>query len=488
MSIQYDTTLDAYLEKLGRNPSLLAIAPKVCGSLSMVSSCYVVQDILKSPRKRSQSTYHRVMLGLSITDILSSIIGNILSTWPIPSGYHLYAAGSVGTCDAVGFFNTLTIFATPVYYCSLTTYYLVQLKYNWLDRDIRAIEKWLHIVPWSLGLVAAVIGLATKSYGPNPSTCWLTQAYPIGCDEPSSLYDCERGNPLIFKILSSSCGLIVTFSITYVIVAMSIVYMHMYNLEQKALMYSFVSFIRSKQKERKRSRRVMVQGILYTVVLVFINLFLLVGVLLIALANKYVVIILNMSNLFLHPLQGFFNALIYAIPTFQRLHKRLSDKRKEQKRKSGLNRSTKETTRSSDLFLLLQRGNDGIRGEKDPYETVKEVSTEEEEEEGVPSLDPTDLVLVGIQKLREEENQGHVPRPNSSSLTREEIISIATTIQQEQKRGSSNFSYSLEDFCFEETSSIDDDDDYLSLRFLTEDQRENSLMRIYQDCDEDNSV
>ena len=171
MSIQYDTTLDAYLETLGRKPSLLAIAPKVCGSLSMVSSCYVVQDILKSPGKRSQSTYHRVMLGLSIIDILYSV-SNILSTWPIPSGYHLYAAGNVRTCDAVGFFHTLMIFATPVYYCSLTTYYLVQLKYNWLDGRIRAIEKWLHIVPWSSGLVAAVIGLATNTYGPTITSCW----------------------------------------------------------------------------------------------------------------------------------------------------------------------------------------------------------------------------------------------------------------------------------------------------------------------------
>mmetsp|Transcript_4781 Transcript_4781/g.7048 ORF Transcript_4781/g.7048 Transcript_4781/m.7048 type:complete len:270 (+) Transcript_4781:918-1727(+) len=269
---------------------------------------------------------------------------------------------------------------------------------------------------------------------------------------------------------------------------MSMVYRHMHDVEQKALKYAIPIYRKTQVKCWKRSRRVMVQGLLYTAVLVFIYLFFLVGVLLKVLADKYVVIIINITALFLLPLQGFFNALIYAIPTFQRLHKRLSDKRKEQKRKSGLNRSTKETTRSSDLFLLLQRGNDGKRGEKDPYETVKEVSTEEEEEEGVPSLDPTDLVLVGIQKLREEENQGHVPRPNSSSLTREEIIGIATTIQQEQKRGSSNFSYSLEDFCFEETSSIDDDDDYLSLRFLTEDQRENSLMRIYQDCDEDNSV
>ncbi len=152
--------------------ALLAIIPKVSGVLSAIGSCYVVQDILRSPTKRTQSTFHRTMIGLSIIDIISSVFGNVLSTWPMPKGQHLFAVGSVASCDAVGFLSVLTAVATPLYSCSLATYYLVQLRYNWSDSRIKALEKWFHIVPWTAGLIVAIMGLALKVNGPSPHHCW----------------------------------------------------------------------------------------------------------------------------------------------------------------------------------------------------------------------------------------------------------------------------------------------------------------------------
>jgi hypothetical protein len=110
------------------------------------------------------------MVGLSIADLIFSF-SHVMSTLPIPKGYHILAVGSVATCDAQGFVTLLTALTTMLYNCSLTTYYLVQLKHNWPNRRIKALEKWLHVLPWSVGLLAAIISLTFKGFGPSGFNC-----------------------------------------------------------------------------------------------------------------------------------------------------------------------------------------------------------------------------------------------------------------------------------------------------------------------------
>ena len=160
-----------YKEVWKYNTTLLAILLKTSGFLSAAGSIYVTQDVLRDPRKRCRSPFHRLMLGLSTSDLLSSFFVYFLSTWPMPRGYHIYAVGSVATCDIIGYIQVLTSLTTPLYNCSLATYFLVQLKYNWSDRSIQSFEKWLHIVPWSVGLSASIPGLVWKSYGPIGFVC-----------------------------------------------------------------------------------------------------------------------------------------------------------------------------------------------------------------------------------------------------------------------------------------------------------------------------
>jgi hypothetical protein len=160
-------------ELAGWNESQLlfvTIYQRVMGLLSALGSGYVIQDILKNPTKRDH-TFHRVMVGLSTADILYSFFCHMVSTSLMPKGYHVLAVGSVATCDMVGFFVWMGGVVTLLYNCSLTTYYLVQLKCNWSDRRIRALEKWLHIVPWSVGLLYAIAALRFKMFGPNGFQC-----------------------------------------------------------------------------------------------------------------------------------------------------------------------------------------------------------------------------------------------------------------------------------------------------------------------------
>ena len=67
----------------------LSITPHVTGLISFLGSAFIVVEVLRDRNKRSQ-IYHRLILGVSITTLVSSIFFG-LSTWPIPEGTaHVY--------------------------------------------------------------------------------------------------------------------------------------------------------------------------------------------------------------------------------------------------------------------------------------------------------------------------------------------------------------------------------------------------------------
>ena len=148
----------------------LAMIPKVSGGLSFLSSSFVIFDILKDPRKR-QTTYHRLILGVSISDALSSL-AFFLGTWVMPKGSTWGAVGSSGSCSFVGFFGQWGILGTFFYNAALATYYLLILKYNWSTTKVKKAEPCFHafalLTAWSIG----IYGLAKNLYGSAVYVCW----------------------------------------------------------------------------------------------------------------------------------------------------------------------------------------------------------------------------------------------------------------------------------------------------------------------------
>jgi len=146
------------------------IIMKVGGSISCFGSGYIIQDVLRNQDKRSTSIYHRIMVGLSTMDILLSFFAFFLGTWPLPKdASFLWAAGNMQSCEAVGFIAGVGYVGSPMYNCSLASFYLLQLKYNWPDHKMKKVEKWFHIVPCSLALVYSITALCTNTFGPSPS-------------------------------------------------------------------------------------------------------------------------------------------------------------------------------------------------------------------------------------------------------------------------------------------------------------------------------
>ena len=89
-----------------------AIAPKTTGLLSMIGSTFIVYSLIgtRLDRKfRLRSTFNRLLLALSICDIMSSF-ANFLSHWAFPTTPHAgidpiwhdmtfpYAAGNDSSC------------------------------------------------------------------------------------------------------------------------------------------------------------------------------------------------------------------------------------------------------------------------------------------------------------------------------------------------------------------------------------------------------
>lgn len=147
------------------------ITLKISSGLSIMGSGYILQDVLRNPKKRNESTYHRIMLVLSCSDIIFSFFGPFLGTWVMAKGADLFAFGSETTCIVTGSLASMGILSVPLYNCSLAIFYLLKLKLSWTNRKIKAIEKWLLFLPVTVGLIAVISAAAIDGIGISNYVC-----------------------------------------------------------------------------------------------------------------------------------------------------------------------------------------------------------------------------------------------------------------------------------------------------------------------------
>lgn len=318
--------INFYLDQ-GWNKSQISanlIVPKITAFISISGSVFIIQDVLRDTKKRNESPYHRVMVGLSIADIIFSFAW-VLSSWPMPKGTQMFAIGSVATCDMVGFFHYLAAVSVQAYNCSLATYFFLQLKLNWTSSRMKNAEKWFHILPWSMGIILASCGLVVRAYGPAGVTCWLVSTFITyqGCGQSDSTEQyCGRKSALYLAFCILAINIL---AIAHIAIMMGMVYKHIVDIERQAEVYSFARFS-SQKMNRMRSRRVMIQGILYASAIFFAHDVPL--ILLVSFSNGSVYFSVSMYRVVVTPLHGFINALIYSIPLIRGWIKKRTDIRK----------------------------------------------------------------------------------------------------------------------------------------------------------------
>ncbi|KAL7530998.1 hypothetical protein ACHAXR_003793 [Thalassiosira sp. AJA248-18] len=171
----------------------LAIVPKFSAAVSMIGSAWIIFECVQD-RKKLTLAYHRILLAMSIGDWVLSFSSFFLTTWPIPWWEEGVFAnkGNMATCQAQGFFVQLSALSS-LYNAYLATYYVLIVRYNWKEPDIKKFEYGAHIFTFlfSLGTAIAAVPLTLYNNYVN-ALCWISES-PQGCvgDE------CVRGENAI---------------------------------------------------------------------------------------------------------------------------------------------------------------------------------------------------------------------------------------------------------------------------------------------------
>jgi hypothetical protein len=180
-----------------------AIVQSLAGSISTISSILIIYIIFISPTKLS-SIYHRIILGLSITEILFDV-SYALATLPMPSpgdywtdSYNVQGTrlGNTYTCTAQGFFFTFGSISSYLYHCfSLTVYYLCSIGFKMkTETMVKYVEPMLHALPISAGLLLALPPLFQGQYNASNEWQWCDIGpKPWFCNEDNNGIECIRG-------------------------------------------------------------------------------------------------------------------------------------------------------------------------------------------------------------------------------------------------------------------------------------------------------
>lgn len=151
----------------------VALVPKPFAFLSVLGSIYITQHVLRSSKRR-QAVFHRILLGLSIYDTMTSL-AVFMGTWMIPkgtSGVYL-AGGNSATCATQGFFIQLGV-GTPLYNTSLAFYYFLVIFKGWKEHQLQKVEPLFHLLPVTFSLASAIAAAAYSAYGNSNVWCWTT--------------------------------------------------------------------------------------------------------------------------------------------------------------------------------------------------------------------------------------------------------------------------------------------------------------------------
>jgi hypothetical protein len=174
---------------------VLAFSRSVTGSLSVFADACIIFKILMRFRmvrrsneisgteRTTTTTYHRLLLGMSCLDICHSFWA-ALSTLPVPASTGVVGGhGTTMTCSVQGFFIQFSA-ATPVYMASLTTYFMLKIRYNVSEDVLRQrYEFWFHLVPAVIAVGGACVGAGLRIFNPIALPelgCWVAP-YPRGC-------------------------------------------------------------------------------------------------------------------------------------------------------------------------------------------------------------------------------------------------------------------------------------------------------------------
>lgn len=191
-----------------RQRIVLALSKTVSASLSLFASLIIIRKIylrfkerpkstavsssLRSSKNDGITTYHRMILSISVLDVIHSVSSALSTVVVPPSTGAVFAHGTIGTCAAQGLFQQLTP-TIVIYMATMNTYFMLKICYNISDSVFtRKYEMFFHAVPIGFFLITGITGLSLKVFNAiilPELGCWLG-SYPRGCIFTNT---CTRG-------------------------------------------------------------------------------------------------------------------------------------------------------------------------------------------------------------------------------------------------------------------------------------------------------
>jgi hypothetical protein len=320
-----------------------ALVPRFTGSLSAISSTLIIYVIMRS-QTRLSSIYHRIMFGMSLADVFSSI-AMALTSLPMPShmpkeevfGYSWAGTrlGNEYTCNAQGFFQTSGIVCMYAYNAMLCVYYACAIALTMREKNIKKyVEPFLHGMPVILGTVNGLLPLLQEMYNPWRYPWCAPVPYPIACTDKNQELECIRGSA---KANRQRNELITYLIICFFLVIVSSLVMVVWKVISTERSMTHISKLYGKRgfkemqrilKKHANTKVVLIQAISY--IAAFLVSLLPAIVLLIGVDNRLpskTIKEFEKLSLVLMPLQGFFNGVIFIshkVYNYRRTHPKTS--------------------------------------------------------------------------------------------------------------------------------------------------------------------
>lgn len=133
------------------------IITTVSSIISVVSSLCTIFIIFRSQLKL-RSVYHRIMFGMSISDVLGSLAMG-LTTIPMPTDMvyaYPFSFGTYTTCRFQSYLYLLGSVGSLVYVTGLCLFYYCLLKKQMSDKKIVKVEIIIHVFAMVLAVILSV--------------------------------------------------------------------------------------------------------------------------------------------------------------------------------------------------------------------------------------------------------------------------------------------------------------------------------------------
>lgn len=278
-------------------------------SLSLLGD-FVILHALWRIRGGDWSTYLRIILALTLADVVSST-AYVVADAPAPPPF---GSGTAASCSAQAFFEQLGL-AAPLLTASLAANYLLVLRYSWPKARIVRLEPVVFAGIVLASLVAAIVPLALDLYHFALVWCWISDDPACADGVDHSGFPCQKTPYNVTTLQMVLFYAPVWAACAFTAVAMYLVY-RVVKAQERRLARQLAAQVR----EFENTRRLAIQASLY--VGGFMLTYTFPTVLRITFAVKgEAAFALYALTVFFLPLQGLFTTIAFLFPRFTRLHR-----------------------------------------------------------------------------------------------------------------------------------------------------------------------